>query len=319
MTGLTNIYYKLNNYTYTEEHLEIVKQYLKNNMLPNWDDERKAKFRIQYKDFVYENNNIIYKPLNLIIVKESDKDKILKELYADPILGLNAGIKSFYNKVRDRYLGIKRKDIQNFLQNQQPYQLTKKENPAINRPIIGKFPNHRWAIDLIDMNYYSGQNRNYKWILTGIDFFSKKLFAIGLKNKTGETTQEGLENICQKLKTYPKIIQSDNGGEFIDAAVKDWAEENNIKLVRTLSYTPTSNGLIENFNNILRKIIREGFIRNNNFNWIDNLDDYIENRNESRHSTIKYTPNQIWVEGRTEIEKVSKAEKKNRRIRSGFN
>ena len=49
MTGLTNIYYKLNNYTYTEVHLEIVKQYLKNNMLPNWDDERKAKFRIQYK------------------------------------------------------------------------------------------------------------------------------------------------------------------------------------------------------------------------------------------------------------------------------
>ena len=80
-------------------------------------------------------------------------------------------------------------------------------------------------------------------------------------------------------------------------------------MIRTVSYSPTSNGLIENFNNILRKLIREGFIRNNNFNWIDNLDVYIKNRNESRHSTTKYTPNQIWTEGLQDIDKVSKARK----------
>ena len=159
------------------------------------------------------------------------------------------------------------------------------------------------------MNYYSSQNKNYKWILTAIDYFSKKVFAIGLKNKTGETTRDGLEAICESANTYPKIIQSDNGGEFIDKAVKDWATDHNIKMVRTLSYSPQSNGLIENFNNILRKLIREGFIRHNNFNWIDNLDIYIENRNESRHSTTKYTPNQIWTEGLQEIEKVPKARK----------
>ena len=308
MTGLTNLYLKLNNFNYKDEHLNIVKQFLINNILPKeWDEEYKLKFRNQYKDFVYENNNIIFKPLNLIVVREEEKEKILKELYADPVIGINAGIKSFYNKVRAKYLGIKRDDIKYFLENQQPYQLTKKNKPLVNRPIIGKYANHRWAIDLIDMNYYSGQNRNYKWILTAIDYFSKKVFAIGMKNKTGETTRDALDELCENVNTYPKIIQSDNGGEFIDQSVKDWALEYHIKLVRTLSYTPTSNGLIENFNNILRKMIREGFIRNNNFNWIDHLDDYIENRNESKHGTTKYTPNQIWTEGQTELEKIPKA------------
>ena len=125
------------------------------------------------------------------------------------------------------------------------------------------------------MNYCSRQNRNYKWILTAIDNFSKKVFSIGMKNKTGEATGDALVELCEKENIYPKIIQNDNGGESIDQAVKDWAVEYHIKLVRTLSYTPTSNDLIESFNNILRKMIREGFIRNNNFNWIDHLDIYI--------------------------------------------
>ena len=160
------------------------------------------------------------------------------------------------------------------------------------------------------MAYYSTNNKNFKWILTVIDFFSKKVFAVALKDKSAETTRDGLEHICQTSNTYPKIIQSDNGGEFIGEFVKDWATENKVRLVRTLSYSPNSNGLIENFNNILRQMIREGFVRNNSFNWLDNLDDYINNRNESRHSTTKYTPNQIWKEGINELDAVTKKEQK---------
>ena len=284
-TSLTKMFYKYNNYNFKDDYIEIVKQYLLNKKLPdNFSDAQKTHLKIQYKDFTINNNNIVFKPLNLIVVKESDKQNILKELYDDPTIGLGSGVKSFYNKVRDRYLGIKRDDIITFLNSQEAYQLTKKEKPVINRPIIGKYPNHRWAIDLIDMNYYKSSNNNYKWILTVIDFFSKKVFAKGMKDKTAETTKDALDSICSD-NTYPLIIQSDNGGEFIGQEMKDWATDNKVRLVRTLSYTPTSNGLIENFNNLLRKMIREGFIRNNNLNWVDHLDDYVENRNNSRHST----------------------------------
>jgi hypothetical protein len=49
---------------------------------------------------------------------------------------------------------------------------------------------------------------------------------------------------------------------------EEWARVNKITLKLSMSYQPTSNALIENFNNILRKMIREGFIRHNNLNWI---------------------------------------------------
>jgi hypothetical protein len=41
-------------------------------------------------------------------------------------------------------------------------------------------------------------------------------------------------------------------------------------------------------------MIREGNIRHSNLNWIDHLEDYIYNRNHSKHGTTKYQPVQVW-------------------------
>ena len=74
--------------------------------------------------------------------------------------------------------------------------------------------------------------------------------------------------ICDESNTKPKIIQADNGPEF-KGDFSDWTKENKIDLIKTLSYSPTSHGLIENFNKKLRKMIREGIIRYNSLNWVN--------------------------------------------------
>ena len=137
--------------------------------------------------------------------------------------------------------------------------------------------NERSQIDLIDVESYASKNRNHKYILTVIDNFSKYVFAIGLKNKTAETILEGMLDIIenQAEHTHPRIIQSDNGGEFKNEIFQQWAKDNKITLKLSMSYQPTSNALIENFNNLLRKMIREGFVRHNNLNWIDHLNNTI--------------------------------------------
>jgi hypothetical protein len=56
-------------------------------------------------------------------------------------------------------------------------------------------------------------------------------------------------------------------------------------------------------------MMREGFIRNNNLDWIHYLDDYIENRNNTKHSTTKHTPAQVWEPGRKRIDKLDDDEK----------
>jgi len=102
--------------------------------------------------------------------------------------------------------------------------------------------------------------------------------------------------------TYPHLLQSDNGKEFKNEIFQEWAEENDVGLINTLTYTPTGNALVENFNKFLRKLINEGMIRYNSFNWVDHLDEYLTNRNDTRHGVTKKKPNEIWVPGRNKRE-----------------
>ena len=227
-------------------------------------------------------------------------DKLI-EIYDDPNIGLGLGIVSFYNIVKDKYIGIKRDDIEHFLKNQTVYQITKEPKKGINKPIITTYPNERWAIDLVDMEIYEKQNNGNKYILTCIDYFTKYVWAEPLKDTKSSSVKNAMINICDKSNTKPKIIQSDNGSEF-KGDFSDWANDNDIDLVKTLSYSPTSNGLIENFNKQLRKMIREGTIRYNSLNWVNHLNEYTNNHNNHKNTTTKYAPIEIWNEGNKKIE-----------------
>ena len=298
-----NLLRKLNALDYSNDNLHIVRNYLLNGNLPEtFSDYKKNRYKFLYKDFKIENGNIIYTPLNLQVINNEDKENTLKNLYDDPNQGIGLGIQSFYDKINVKYLNIKRKDVSEFLKNQSVYQINKPEQKTINKPIVGKYPNNRWAVDLIDMNKYSSHNRNFKWILTGIDYFSKKVFACPLKSKEDDSIIEGLE-ICiheQMEGTYPKLLQADNGKEFKNNDINAWAKENKVKLIHTVSHTPTANALIENFNKFLRQMINEGFIRYNSLYWVDYLQEYINNRNDMKHTITKKKPNEIWTTGRNQ-------------------
>ena len=118
--------------------------------------------------------------------------------------------------MRFKYLNISRQQTSDFLRKQTGYQLTKRERPTVNRPIVANYPNERWAIDLIDIKTYISHNKGYKRILTGIDYFTKKVVGCPLRNKFDDSVVDGLE-FCiqyQMENTYPHLMQSDNGSEF---------------------------------------------------------------------------------------------------------
>ena len=68
----------------------------------------------------------------------------------------------------------------------------------------------------------------------------------------------------------------------------------NIQWINTTSYSPQSNGMIENFTRQIRKMLREIMARNNSFVWYKYLDICCENRNTQRVSSIKRRPIDVW-------------------------
>jgi transposase InsO family protein len=306
------LYLKLNNYIYSKENLKNIKDYLQNKIIPN-EIIRKDLFKKRFDDFELNNNNkLIYKPLNLEVVEtEEEKEKILNDLYNDIKIGTGSSVRNFYYKVLQKYLNIKRSDIENFLKDQPFYQITThQKQKSINKPNISKYPNYKWSADLIDLTIYSNKkdNKKNKYILTVIDNFSRYAFAIPLKDKKPKAIIEAFNKIESKNKILPHILLSDNGSEFKNKDFNTWCETKDIKQIYSRSHTPTDNAYIERFNKTLRSIIREIFIRTDNLVWVPYLNDCLYNYNHSRHSTIKQIPADVWTPTKNKIEYDSETE-----------
>ena len=278
---MTLIQFKLNNYDYSPETIEQVKNYIKNKKYPAYvDTNYKHKlYENKWKGFVIKDNKLYFEPVKLIVIPDDERESILKKEY-DSTNSAGLGYKQFYYLIALKYLNIKRAEVQEFLNRPPTYKMTRQSSHFINKPILAKHCNERWAIDLIDLNRY-GENNGYRYILTCIDYFSRYCWIRPLKNKTSEAIREQMKDIISTAHTTPTVLQSDNGGEFRRELTK-YCNSVGIKQAFTLSYTPQSNGLVENLNNQVRKILREMFLRNNNTTWYDKLELVATNKNNQK-------------------------------------
>jgi hypothetical protein len=254
-----------------------VKEYLRTRVLPeslNNSAKKKRFLAKREKDFKIVNDKLIYIPLNLMVIPNNERNGILLKIYKDLKQGVGQGIDMFYNRVRDEYLNIRRKDVSDFLKSQKVYQITRPQNHIENKLILSTSPNERWGIDCINMVSYASSNggvdRGIKFILTVVDYFSRKVWLRPLQTQTAINVQNALRSVVEESKTYPKIIQADNGSEF-KGETSAWMKEHNIVYMKSLSYSTESNGLVEGKNEIVRKILREIMIRQNSRNWTNNL------------------------------------------------
>ena len=98
----TMIINKLNNYNWSDEQIDIVKEYLLYNTLPRYNSKR---FIEKYKDFEVRDNKIYFTPLNLEVVPNDNKQQVLKDFY-DDFKAIANGKTAFYKKIVDKYLNM---------------------------------------------------------------------------------------------------------------------------------------------------------------------------------------------------------------------
>ena len=152
---------QLNNYTYNQQVVDDVLAYKTTGKVPAHIKPKK-RFINKWTPFYVANNHLIYRPKELkVIIDANEREEVLKKLFDDERTGVGAGIKQFYHTVCSKYLNIKRKDVAEFLKRQKVYQMSRNTHHIINKPILATAPNERWAIDLVSMERYSGQNQNY--------------------------------------------------------------------------------------------------------------------------------------------------------------
>jgi transposase InsO family protein len=165
----------------------------------------------------------------------------------------------------------------------------------LHHRVIKKFPKRKvyvhsidqtWAVDLVDMQQYSRQNKHYKYLLAVIDVFSKYGWLIPLKNKTGVTVSEAFKTLFKERK--PMYIWSDKGSEFYNKQVKELLKDNNIKLYSTENEEKSS--VVERWIGTMKQKMFKYFTAQETNKYYNVLGDLVKDYNNTVHSSIKMTP-----------------------------
>jgi transposase InsO family protein len=229
------------------------------------------------------------------VISNDQVQQIVSDAYAGS--QTTGGRDRIYARLSKQYVGISRRSVMNVLKNQEVWQLLRRPHEpsvkrAVRQPILAKEPWVRLQIDLIDMSRFSGHNDAKHWGLTVVDVFSKRAWAIPLRDKSGPRVAKAFDDHVL-VEDAPAVVQADNGLEFRNHHFKELEARRGFKQVFSSSYSPQSNGCVERFNKTLKQLIRHHFVSSGSKRWVDVLPDLLANYNSAVHSSTGYSPADI--------------------------
>lgn len=158
------------------------------------------------------------------------------------------------------------------------------------RRVVMKGIDDLWQADLVEMGNYASHNKNYRYLLTVIDTFSKYAWAAPLKTKTALEVTKAMTEIL-KSNRIPKNLQTDDGKEFFNKHFSKLMHEYGINHYSTYSRMKAS--IVERFNRTLKGMMWKEFSFNGSYHWIDIYKDLINEYNRKVHRTIKMPPIEV--------------------------
>lgn len=156
------------------------------------------------------------------------------------------------------------------------------------RKVIVKGLNEHFQADLVEMQPYAKINKGYRYIFIVIDVFSKYVWAVPLKSKSGKDVTEAMKKILVTDKRIPIHLQTDNGKEFYNSDFQKLMKTYNINHYSTYSTKKCS--VVERVNRTIKSMMYKEFSINGSFRWYNLLDGLIKKYNENKHRTIGMKP-----------------------------
>jgi len=154
-----------------------------------------------------------------------------------------------YSAIAEKHVGITQAEVKTYINNCLPCSInTSIKEKTDMKPVVSREPWTHLQIDLIDFHEFADVNDNYRWLLTCVCTFSKYLVAVPMKNKEAATVAKHLVRDVFKIPGPPKILQSDNGKEFVADIIKNVCNILNVKIMHGRPRHPQSQGQIERLN-----------------------------------------------------------------------
>lgn len=154
------------------------------------------------------------------------------------------------------------------------------------RRVIIKSLNDLFQGDLVEMIPYAKENKGYKYILIVINCFSKFVWALPLKTKSGSEVSRAMDQIFQQK--HPNNFQTDMGLEFYNKDLKKVLKKYNINHYSSFSEKKAS--IVERVNRTLKNKMWKDFNFYGHYKWIDLLANVVNEYNHTKHRTTGMKP-----------------------------
>ena len=219
-----------------------------------------------------------------------DQLSLLKDLYYNKKLFF--GRDKLYKYIRENHEDamISRRQLDKWLKRQATHMIHQRSKSIrdIKSQIVEQ-PRRVIQIDLA--NLQNLEKDNFRYIMVGVDMFSKKIFLEALKDRTGEDILKAFKGIHNRIKTL-KMVRSDN--EFRNKILTDYLKKNKIKIVYGEPRRPESQGIVERANSVVKRTISKGVLNDNDgYNWVKELKEIENAINNTISEAVNGVPDEI--------------------------
>lgn len=133
------------------------------------------------------------------------------------------------------------------------------------RSVVADLPWDHVAVDLVTPLPLSSEG--YDTLLVVVDVMTKFCILRTLKGKSMKTIAQAFWELMSTFGV-PKILQSDNGSEFVNKLVSELTELNQIDHRTISAYNPRANGQVERTNQVIENILKKE-LRGERHRWAE--------------------------------------------------
>ena len=190
-----------------------------------------------------------------------------------------------------RYTGESRSRVRKYLSTQDAY--------TLHKPIRHRFPRRRtytkgindlFQADLVDVSNIAKYNDSHRYILTCIDVFSKRAWAVPLQTKSGPEVTSAFEKILADEKC--NMLQTDKGSEWLNSKFQWMLRQNDIKFY-TSENEDIKAAVVERFNRTLKTKMWRYFTYKNTRRFLEVLPNLVRSYNDTYHRSIGMKPSEV--------------------------
>jgi len=140
-----------------------------------------------------------------------------------------------------------------------------------------------YQLDLADMSSLSTFNDSMRYLLTYIDVFSKRAWAVPVRTKSGRDVTEAFEKILDKGQC--NMVQSDKRTEFLNSTFQSMLRRRGIHLY-TRENEDLKASVVERFIRTLKTKMYRYFTHANTRRYLDVLDNLLHSYNNTYYRSI---------------------------------